>query len=869
LVLSLQNASQVQVQQLREELHRINTGLTRAKKSASSIGSRPSTSGRSSGSPQIRATATQQQQPGGQAVSRELFQQQQQQQQQHPDMEKLSTQAQQEQQLTSSSHSLQGQIHQRSDFGMGQQQLHGGSAWHLLDNQLWQEHHEQQPQQQQQPLLRHLSAPCHHQHKQAHRHQQQPGPARAQGWPDKRQQQQQQQQPLEPDISGPPGRKQQQLQLQIAGFSQAPSRIASSDHLAVLTASTDSSAQQKLDMARQAGHRMHQLVTENQDLRGTVSHLQDQLSRLQAATPGQPSPDAAELLLTNQKLHRELHAKEQAVTAAHAALRNLTTATEDQRLRELQEQVQELKHQLLTRDAGLAAAEAQVKQLHQEKQQQGFRRSGSTRGSGEQPEGLGLQPTAGLLRQISGTLGVHGVHGEQQQQLRQSTGAVSTTSCGSATHVQAALQNKLDQAHDDLAKRAAEVGELRAQLQGMNDKHKAELQKQDAAHERQADVQQQRLEQGRRELEGRCNEVEQLSRELAALQQQQQQGLAGGCGDPQHSVMQEQLQQRTAEVEQMREALQQLHELMGCTSGSPRQYKGASVGNLVIALQRRLQQLLADITSRAAELEDLKQQNAAQAHAGAGTSSRGLGICISNGSGNGAAPGTRVIQAGHDKQIQAKAAKEIEQLQQRCRDLESEKQQCELEVADAVRKLEEAEEHLGQVLVLQESNERLERELQQQQQQVEQQKELVRTLQQHQQRITQAAASGSGSKAFEQLISELQQQLAAAAVQLQQAKQVQERAVQQAEQYNQELVKLRAQKGSTSGQHTGGHLSESGQEVKVLQQRCSELSQQVGALQQQVAEHETKEARLHAAHAQLQEELYALKVRSEEVPPPC
>ena len=899
----VQSASQGQVHKLREDLHLLNTALTKVKKSVGSTGSRPSTSGRSTGSPQVPAAAPHQQYQQGQGPARELFQQHphhQQPQQEYLQKTRPSTQAQQqhqEQQFYSSSHSMQWHPEEPFDVGLEQQQEQQQStqpARQCIDNQLWME----QPQyQQQQALQRHLSEPCHHYNQQQVQHtaaaavsanqaagchrtdkqlpvqqhqqqdhqqyQQQPHPTSQRVWSDiqqAQQQQQQQQPPAGPAIPGSKSSKQQQLHMQIAMVSRGPSRAASSDHLALLTASTDSSAQQKLDMARQAGHRMHQLVSENQDLRGTVCQLQEQLRGFHAATPGQPSPDAAELLLQNQTLHRELHVKEQAVGAAHAALRNIRNATEEQRLRELQEQVQELNHQLLMRDAALAAAEGQVKQLQHEKQQHGFRMSGSGRGSQEQADGgAGVQPTAGLLRQISGTLGVGGVYGEQQQQqLRQSTGGVSATSCSSTTQLQAALQKQLDQANDDLAKRAAEVGELRAQLQGMNEKHKAELRKEVAAHERQAELQQQRLEQTRGELERKSKEVERLNEELSKLQcQEQQQLLAGGCGEPQHRKLQEQLQQRNAEVEQMREALQQLHELMGCTSGSPRQYKGASVGNLVLALQRRLQQLLADITSRAAELDELKQQNAAQAPAaGGGSSSSSSGASVSNGSRSGG----RVIRAGHDKQSDVEVAKELGRVRQRCKELEKEKQQYEHELADAARKLGEAEEHLGQVLVLQESNERL-------QQVLEQQKELVRTLQQHQQQVTQAAAAGPGSQAFGQLISELQQQLASAAVQLQQAKQVQERAIQQAEQYKRDLVEQRAQNissSSSSEQHAGASTAQSSRaEVNALQQRCVELSQQVGGLQQQVAEHETKEARLHAVHAQLQEELCAMKVRAE------
>jgi hypothetical protein len=119
-----------------------------------------------------------------------------------------------------------------------------------------------------------------------------------------------------------------------------------------------------------AARQLARLQAENRELRShlgaaemAASDLRQQLVGLQLAIDRNGGVDAGQLLLENQKLTRLLHAKEQAVAAAHAALVAQSAQSSDERAAELRGRLQEAAAQLRARDAALAAAEAQLRGL--------------------------------------------------------------------------------------------------------------------------------------------------------------------------------------------------------------------------------------------------------------------------------------------------------------------------------------------------------------------------------------------------------------------------------------------------------------------------------------------------------------------------
>jgi len=304
------------------------------------------------------------------------------------------------------------------------------------------------------------------------------------------------------------------------------------------------------DMVHEATHQLKQLQAENRELRThlgqaehSVSDLRQQLINFQLAIDRTGGVDAGQLLLQNQKLQRGLHAKEQALVAAHAALMAQSATSSDQRVATLQGRLREAQAQLHARDAALSAAEAELRDLRGRQQdlqqraaQQQLRRrhqgaaaggSGASLSSPEVSES-GSGDDSGDAAAGAG-VGRHGTHrGANKeaaagdallQRERERVASLQSTLSGykseaeakdaelRALQLQVALMKQqqaaaaarsrtpvgvpnLDEALTQLAQRAQEAGELRAEVRRGEEVRGAALAEQEAAFERRLAVQQ-------------------------------------------------------------------------------------------------------------------------------------------------------------------------------------------------------------------------------------------------------------------------------------------------------------------------------------------------------------------------------------------
>lgn len=341
---------------------------------------------------------------------------------------------------------------------------------------------------------------------------------------------------------------------------------------AALHGSSDSRRQQCHHKMQEAAQQLHLLQAENRELRShlgqaesSVSDLRQQLINLQLTIDRTGGVDAGQLLLQNQKLQRALHAKEQAVAAAHTALMAQSARSGDERVAALQARLREAQAQLHARDAALSQAEAQLRDLrarpdqgelgHQrhrrhpgvpggvtsyasdktgegglsssssvassdqddEEAEEGTR---SQRGrAGEEQPGVLLkrerERVAALQAALAGSQAdleakssevvalqqqVVTLQRQQQELLRASEAQSSGGGSGAARGGSGAGLPTLEEALQQLARRAQEISVLREEARRAGERRAEALAEQEAAFERRLQVQQRMLESAQAEV---------------------------------------------------------------------------------------------------------------------------------------------------------------------------------------------------------------------------------------------------------------------------------------------------------------------------------------------------------------------------------
>jgi hypothetical protein len=295
-----------------------------------------------------------------------------------------------------------------------------------------------------------------------------------------------------------------------------------------------------------AARQLARLQAENRELRthlgsaeAAASDLRQQLIGLQLAIDRNGGVDAGLLLLETQKLTRQLHAKEQALAAAHAALVAQSAQPPDARASELRARLREAGAQLRARDAALAAAEAELRELRAGRDQRRSRAvpaAASAAGVGARSDASLTSPDgsdaeggaaakrselaaarrradeaeaeaeeraaeAGALREQVSALQqrLTLLHQERGPRAARADSGASGGAASSGAHLAAGLPS-LDEALQALARRAQEVAELRADAARCEERHAEALGAQEAAFERRLGVQQRLLEAAQAEV---------------------------------------------------------------------------------------------------------------------------------------------------------------------------------------------------------------------------------------------------------------------------------------------------------------------------------------------------------------------------------